>query len=178
MTKEDATTHAFLYQLFTATVGDPDNQAASHDIGAALGLEPDESGEIAQNLCIMGFAELKTLSGDVGITVQGLKEINQKAPAGSSAATASLSQGPVLDPEDIKTMTSILEAIKEKTAPASLSYEKTEEIVIDIKTIEIQMLSPRPKTEIIKATLQSLKQGLSDLGDTELMARIDGLVSS
>ncbi len=61
---------------------------------------------------------------------------------------------------------------------ASLPYENTEEIIIDIKTIEIQMLSPNPKTEIIREALRSLQKSLAGPEFKDLNANLEALIIS
>jgi len=51
-----------------------------------------------------------------------------------------------------------------------------EEMVMDIKTIEIQMLSPHPKTGIIREILKSIARCLSC--DADLKGKLDALIAS
>jgi uncharacterized protein (DUF2267 family) len=53
-------------------------------------------------------------------------------------------------------------------AKTPTTYERLEEMVIDIKTIEVQLLSTRPKTAILRAVLGSLKEALHAAGASAL----------
>ena len=50
----------------------------------------------------------------------------------------------------------ILREIKKTMEAAPIFYPRTEELLMDMKTIEVQMLSPSPKTAIIRETLKSI----------------------
>ncbi|MCG8684875.1 MAG: hypothetical protein MI892_08370, partial [Desulfobacterales bacterium] len=64
----DPNLKAYLSQLNEMTGGDPDAQVSMHEVGQVLGIEKDEAGQMAEALFIGGHAELKTLSGGIGIT--------------------------------------------------------------------------------------------------------------
>jgi len=59
---------------------------------------------------------------------------------------------------------------------ANASYGQWEEMVIDIKTIEVQMLSPHPKTAVIREVLRSMVQCLPEKDD--LKRKVDALIAS
>ena len=71
---------AFLYELYTMTRGDTSTQVSMYDIGKTLGLEKTAAGSMAESLFIQGFAELKTLSGGISITVEGLGALDIDLP--------------------------------------------------------------------------------------------------
>jgi hypothetical protein len=49
-------------------------------------------------------------------------------------------------------------------------------LVIDIKTIETQLLAPQPKTAVVKAVLGSLATWTQKNGDAAAAAKIDNLI--
>ncbi len=178
MDQEATQENFFLSELYAATNGDPDSQISMYDIGERLGLEKNLAGETAQALCIKGFAELKTLSGGIGITILGLKELNM-APAPDNALSAlTLGKGPVLDEESLSIVNHMADEIKKTVGTGGQSYPKMEEIIIDMKTIEVQLLSPRPKTDIIREIFRSLFHTVKDGENNELTARLGTLISS
>jgi hypothetical protein len=147
---------AYLYELFTMTRGDTTAQVSMYETGAALGLEKTAAGSTAESLFIQGLAELKTLSGGIGITAQGLEALGKvpAAPAGGAAKT--LGKGLVLDSADRDLVTALLAEIKTEAAAKEKTYPQIEEVVMDIKTMETQMLSPKPKTAIVREIFRSL----------------------
>ena len=149
---------AYLYELFSQTRGDTRAQVSMYEIGTPLGLEKAAAGSLAESLFIQGLAELKTLSGGIGITVQGLDALGKAPVEPSGGAAKTLGKGPVLDSADTDLVTALLAEIKTEAAAGKKSYPQLEEIVMDIKTMEIQMLSPKPKTGIVREIFKSLHQ--------------------
>ena len=166
---------AYLFQLYSMTQGDPLVQVSMYEVGQVLGLEKTESGALAQALFIEGNAELKTLAGGICITRQGLKALDMKIDY-KGDEELQLGSGPVLETRGKESLDKILGEIKEFMGAAGNSYVQLEEMVMDIKTIEIQLLSPHPKTGIIREILKSLALGLA--GDEDLKGKLDALAAS
>ncbi|SDU54783.1 hypothetical protein [Desulfobacula phenolica] len=170
---------AYLFELYTVTQGDPKAQVSMYDVGATLGLEKTDAGAMAEDLFIRGFAELKTLSGGIGITVQGLEELDvQPDPVICNDDSLVLGKSTVLENKGQKAVEKILQDIKASLVQTSPTYEKLEEIVMDIKTIEIQMLSPRPKTAVIREVLRSLHKSISASGTEDLAVKLMAITDS
>ena len=178
MAYDSSQENAFLYQLYTATNGEPESRASMYDIGAALGLSTEDAGEIAQDLCIKGHAELKTLSGGIGITRQGLKKLNVAPGPDAQLADLTLGKDPVVGSDGVCVVEEMLNLIKTAMAQAQQNYPDIEEMVIDMKTIEVQMLSPKPKTTVIKELFRSLAQCFKNCGPDDLNEKLVALVSS
>ena len=165
----DATAERYLDELLQRTGGDAGKQVSMFDIGAALGLEKEAARALAEDLIAEGLVEIKTLSGGIGITEKGVG-LSYASGGGASGAGLELGKGPVLEEKGREALQVILNEIKDRTAQTKVRYSDLEEMVIDIKTAEVQLLSPNPKTEIIRAVLNSLSHGLrlcgaADLGD-------------
>ncbi len=169
---------AFLFELYTQTKGDTKKQVSTNDVGAVLGLENTDAGSMAQDLIIQGYAELKTLSGGIGITLQGLELLQIKIVPESNLKTLSLGSGPVLENQDKKIVEKIIQDIKDSLTQTKNTYAQKEELVIDIKTIEIQMLSPSPKTKIIREVLRSLHKNFVTFGPEEVSKALNSLIIS
>lgn len=158
----------FMQTLCQQAGADCNTQVSMFDIGAAIGLEKEAARKQAEDLIAQGLVEIRTLSGGIGITPQGL-EMTQ--PAGHTGFTEDhdIGQGPVLEEKGRKVLETVLESVKSRIAGSNLPYNQLSEMVIDIKTLEVQLLSPRPKISVIKAVLQTLKEGLpkdaSDVAD-------------
>jgi hypothetical protein len=168
---------AFLFELYTMTQGDPEAHVSMYDVGTTLGLEKDEAGTMAEDLYTQGFAELKTLSGGIGITSQGLKALDiPVAPEFDDALQ--LGAGPVLEDVGKEAVNTILQDIKTGIARGKQVYPQLEEMVIDIKTIETQMLSPNPKTQVIREVLRSLHTNIAASGPEDLAVKLDIIITS
>ncbi len=167
----------YLNELYAATNGEPDARVSMYDIGTPLGLEPDEAADLAQTLCIQGWAELKTLSGGIGITTEGLKQLNVDIPRDTGSQVATLGTGTCLKEDGEEAAVNMLNTIKTIIATSELPYPVLEEMVIDIKTIEIQMVSPRPKTRVLKEAFRSLADNAEAQSLTSVAADIRALIA-
>nr|NJM02177.1 hypothetical protein [Desulfobacula sp.] len=156
-------TKAFLYELYTRTEGNPETQVSMYEVGQALGLEKDEAGTLAESLYIQGLAELKTLSGGIGITREGLAALEINIDPGPDPSL-SLGTAPVLEDRGRAALDTLLPEIKKTLGAARMSYPRMAELLMDIKTIEVQMLSPAPKTAIIREILKSIQANLESSG--------------
>lgn len=167
---------AYLFELYTMTGGDVQAQVSMYEVGIRLGLEKSEAGTQAETLFMEGYAELKTLSGGIGITRKGLKALDVALEPEESKESLHLGKGPELEAEGRKDLETVLTEIKQGMAQANASYGQWEQMVIDIKTIEVQMLSPHPKTAVIREVLRSMGQCLP--GKEDLKGKLDALIAS
>lgn len=154
---------AFLVELYTRTEGNPEAQVSMYEVGQVLGLEKSEAGAMAESLYIQGLAELKTLSGGIGITREGLAVLEIKIDLGPDPSL-SLGTGRVLEDQGRTALDTILPEIKKTMEAARMSYPRMEELLMDIKTIEVQMLSPCPKTAVIREVLKSIHTNFESSG--------------
>ena len=157
------TTHSleesYLNELYRRTEGNTNEQVSMFEVGATLGLEKESARRLAEDLIAEGLVEIRTLSGGIGITAQGAEKA-RPANAGTRANRCALGSGPVLEQNERQNVESILAEIRACVTSGPVPFAKIEEMVIDLKTIEIQLLSPNPKTAIIRETLRSVKTGL------------------
>lgn len=169
---------AYLSQLYQATGGDLDAQVSMYDIGETLGIEKEDAGQMAQDLMVEGLIELKTLSGGVSITAKGLKTLNIAVPAGDDPLMLSLGNGPILEGDGLTAVETLLSDLKQTMGKSASSYPEIEEMVLDIKTIEVQMLSPKPKVAIIREIFKSLHNCIKETDAKEIESRLAALISS
>lgn len=168
----------YLFELYQMTAGDVGAQVSMFEVGTAIGLEKTEAGKLAEELIGDGLAEVKTLSGGIGITAGGIQRV-QAGDAGqpATAAELDLGRGPVLEEEAVAALTSLLTEVKTRLSKTSAGYDQLEEMVMDLKTIDVQLLSPRPKTAVVRETLCSLHSVFSTLGDSGLSERLGKIIS-
>ena len=176
MSMEDATAKAFLLELYRRTGGDPGAKQSMHDVGAAVGLDKTQAGKTAEALIGLGWAEIKTLSGGIGITAEGVQAAQQEGGA-QAGATLKLGAGPWIEEQDRRALDLILAEIKQCIAQTPTDYARLEEMVIDLKTAEVHLLSPRPRNSVIKAVLRGLQTTLGQSGARDLAARIERMVA-
>lgn len=175
---ESAEALQYLQQLYQSTAGKTDAQVSMFAVGETMGLDKTTAGKIAEDLIGNGLVEVKTLSGGIGITDLGIERV--QADGGSPAAASDdlqLNSGPVLDDSGRQAMEAVLSKLRDHIAAAKSSYDRLEELVIDMKTIEVQLLSPRPKTAIFREALFSLQSTFKRVGATamaEQLSRMTG----
>ncbi|MGB3212328.1 MAG: hypothetical protein WBB19_16620 [Desulforhopalus sp.] len=157
MDTDDLKIKGYLEELYRQTGGDNGVQVSMYDLGAAIGFEKSEAGSLAEQLMVAGHVELKTLSGGISITSEGLAALGiSTASAHSAEGGYTLSDGPIADDSDRQTVHVLTEVIKKELPGQDLDFDLLEEIVLDLKTIEVHMLSQRPKTAVLREIFRSL----------------------
>lgn len=165
--------------MHTLTGGNIEVQVSMYEVGGNLGMDKGAATAMSQDLMIEELVELKTLSGGIGITAKGLNMLEKAGLiAGSASAAARLGKGPVLDTDDRKNLVALLDAIKAGMFSAKVSYPQAEELVIDIKTLETQLLSPRAKNTIVREVLFSLTAALEAMGEDTLAQKVSTFAGS
>ncbi len=147
----------FLEALYRQAGGDPGVQVSMYEVGAALGLDREASTTAAQDLMGAGLAEIRTLSGGIGLTGEGAALFDEA----SGPRGLSLGKDPVLDAPRIEAVQSATAQIRSAVASLGVPYDTLSDLVADLRTIEAQLTSSRPKTGVVRACLQSA----SRLGD-------------
>lgn len=165
MVTDSSLENMYLQQLYTMTVGNVEATVSMHEVGEACGLDKNQSGSLAENLMVEGLVELKTLAGGIAITEQGLSELGvTTATTGQHSTVEQLSREPIASREDEALVKKLIDEIKSAMSSQALNYDHLEQVVIDMKTLEVQLLSPHPKTAIIRAILQSMADLLMQSG--------------
>jgi hypothetical protein len=177
MSAENFSRQRFLQALYNRAEGDFDLQISMYDLGTDLGFEKDEAAAFAQELFIEGLAEMKTLSGGMGITQKGLKALNINITPKKEDNSFILGSSPVLDEQGKKAVQELLNKIRAALDSKALPFDLMEEIVIDLKTIEVQMLSPNPKTPIIREVFKFIDQNLKGLAPQDLKLELQTIIS-
>jgi len=177
MSTEDFTRKAFLQELYNRAEGDFALQISMHDLGVDLGLGEDEVAAFAQDLFIEGLAEMKTLSGGMGITQKGLDALDIKITPKNRDQFFRLENSSVLDSEGGKVIHELLSKIRADLDSKALPFDLMEEIVIDLKTIEVQMLSPNPKTRILQEILRFMDKNIKNFVSPELKLELQTIIS-
>ena len=176
----DITGQQFLIQLFEQTKGDSTFQVSMYDIGDQLGLDRDIASAVAQELIGSMLVEIRTLSGGIGISVEG-SQMAQKliGPVETSSDEfAELDDAPLLNTLGRQAVEQIASELKDQTGSLGLDFDTLTELMADLKAIDAQLGSSRPKTAIIKACLHSVLAVLKNSGDNKISERIRMLVGS
>lgn len=166
----------FMNELYETVKGDLNAKASMYEIGQALGWGKSQAGKVGEEVISLGWAEIKTLSGALGLTAEGAQTAR---PEGAPEATErlSLGSGRVLSAEARAAAEKILERVRERIGGLKAPYAVLEEMVLDVRTAQAQMLSPQPKTAILREILRSLQDALTRAGATDTAAAIQNMLS-
>jgi hypothetical protein len=168
----------FLIQLFEQTNGDPSAQASMYAVGESLGMDRDTSCRVAETLMGLQLVEIRTLSGGIAICPDGAEEVKGLMGGTTPTATApgKLSDQPIMDQIDCQAVQQVAEKIKSQTGRLGLDFDGLSALMADLKTIDAQLGSSRPKTAIIRECLCSLKEILGDSAESGIILNIRGLL--
>lgn len=174
---DDLKIKGFLEELYRQTGRDTETRVSMYDVGAAIGLDRAEAGSLAEQLMVQGQAELRTLAGGISITPEGLAILGISVATPQSAKSSlRLSDGPIADDADRRTVQLLMEEIKNEIPSLNLEYELLEEIVVDLKTIEVHMLSPSPKISVLREIFRSLQNALATTAAGKAAAQLKSMI--
>ena len=170
----------FLIQLFERTKGDSTVQVSMYDIGDQLGLERDNASTVAQELIGSMLVEIRTLSGGIGISADGSQMARELIGYTASGGNEfeKLDDTPLLSSTGRQTVEQLASEVKNRTGNLGLDFDTLTELMADLKTIDAQLGSSRPKTAIIRECLCSVLFILENSGDNETAGRINKLIGN
>jgi hypothetical protein len=168
----------FLIQLFEQTGGDPTAQVSMYDVGECLGLDRDTASRVAENLIGLQLVEIRTLSGGVGISADGASQVRHLTGSTPAAdrSPGKLTDQPVMDSISRRGVEQVAEDLKSHAGNLGLDFDGLSELMADLKTMDAQLGSSRPKTAIIRECLLSLKEVLEDSAETEVLLKVKALL--
>ena len=183
MSFDEAQIQNYLQQLCEMSDADVSREVSMYEVGGSMGLDRPEAGALAEELIIDGYAELKNLTGSISITTAGLRLLNLDTgghgTAGQGESQFVLGEAEVPTAEIVAAVQDLVEEIRKAVAEGSFDYSQVEEMVIDIKTLETQLLSSRPKTKIVREVLRSLAVPLKGRPESErLNSAINKMIGS
>ncbi len=174
----DETGRNFLLGIYKQTKGDPAAVVSMYAVGSELGLDRSTASHLAEDLMGWMLLEVRSLSGGVGITPLALEEIEASgfSESGARENPTCLGSEAVITGEVRQTVERVIAALKQRLGGSGLSYDGLAEVMADVKTIEAQLDSPRPKTAIVRAGLDSLKAAFAAAGARECTGLVSGLL--
>lgn len=168
----------FLIHLFEQTGGDPGTQVSMYDVGEGLGLDRNTASRVAETLIGLQLVEIRTLSGGIGISADGASEVKRLMGSASPAdgSPAKLADRPVMDSTSCSGVEQVAGELKSRAGKLGLDFDGLSELMSDLKTIDAQLGSSRPKTAIIRECLHSLKENLEGLAEGEILQKVKSLL--
>jgi hypothetical protein len=169
----------FFRSLFIKTGGDARKQVSMHEIGNESGLDKPASKSIAEELMSLGLIDIRTLSGGIGLTEEGVLEAQSwfSDIAGVRAAGITLGNHPVVGEENGAVITEILTVLKPRIGNLGMAFDDLTELLADIQSVEAQMRSSRPKTAIVRECFRSMLPVLTRSSETETLSRIKSFLA-
>ena len=152
----------FLLELYRNSEGDTNFQASMFEIGEALGLDKESSSKVAEDLIGWEMVEIRTLSGGIGISDEAIREIEAAGFGADTdhSATVTLGKAPVIESTVAEAVQGAMNAVKDEAGDIGLPFDLLSVLMADLKSIDAQMASPRPKTAIVRECFKSLKDVL------------------
>ena len=165
----------FIIELFEQTRGDLSAQVSMYDIGSLLGLERDAASRVAQELIGLQLAEIRTLSGGIGISVAGSELVQgiMGPPVPDSAGAIRLGDELQLTADGRLAVEQIVAEIKNQAGSLELDFDSLTELMADLKSIDAQLESSRPKTAIVRECLFSISKVLKRTPKDTLFSRVN-----
>lgn len=167
--------HQFLMALRDKLGGDLSGCASMFDVGETLGLDRAASSRIAENLMALEMVDIRTLAGAIGLTQAAAEIIDT---TGGKDAAAGLGPGPVIHDTGLQAVETMTVDLKSRIGDMGLEFERLSELTADLKSIDAQLSSPRPKTAILRACFESIADVLSESGKSDVCERICSLLSA
>lgn len=137
--------------------GDPAARVSMYDLGAEFGMDKETARRTAETLMSDGYLEVRTLSGGIGITQDGIDAVHRLRPGTGGGAAVRLGDGPVISEQEREAVETLSTAIKTACGESGLSFDALAELITDLRTIDAQLASPKPKTAIIRACFASIR---------------------
>ncbi len=156
----------FLQELYNRCSGDPAGTFSMFEIGQAIGLEREQAGAVGEELIGWELVEVRTLSGGVAIAESGIERARQLSGESTKPDDRRIRLGadPVLDEAGRNAVDRLVSRLKSEIDDLGLGFDRLSEIMADLKSIEAQLSSPRPKTALVKEGCRSMIEVLNAAG--------------
>ena len=175
----DETTQQFLIQLFEQTKGDVSLQVSMYDIGELLGMDRNAASAVALELMGLQLDEIRTLSGGIGISSDGSERVQDLVGplVSDNSEYTKLGDEPVLNSGGQQAVGQVVSELKNQTGSLGLDFDTLSELMADLKTLEAQLDSSRPKTAIIRECLRSVQGVMEKTQSRQIVDRLCKLVA-
>ncbi len=172
----DETLRAFISALRAQMDAGGPQQASMFAVGESLGMDRPAAQRAAEALIGMGLVEVRTLAGDIGLSDEGTALCDTLTGPGAGDAPNGLGGGPFMTDADRRVTETIAGQVKHLAGDKSWAFDVLTDLMADLKTIDAQLLSSRPKTAIIKECFRSIHALLADAGLSEVADSVAGVL--
>jgi hypothetical protein len=174
----DENGRTFLLSVYKHAKGEPDAVVSMYEVGSELGIDRTAASRLAEDLMGWMMLEIRTLSGGIGITPSAVEEIEASGFGGSKpqVQTRCLGTDPVISTDVRQAVERVTDALKQQAGSIGLPFDALAEVMADLKTVDAQFDSSHPKTAIVRACFQSLKNTLDHAGAQVCAGLVAGLL--
>ncbi len=164
----------FLLKLFEQTQGDSNQSASLYSIGELLNLDRETSLRTAEMLMGSALVEIRSLSGAIGLTADGIHTLEALSDDAKTPDTddQKLCRTRILNTESIRWVEKTVAQLKGQIDQLKGKNDSLAELTADLKTIESQLMSPHPKTAVVREVLRSVREQMEERVP-ELSAQIE-----
>ncbi len=168
------TERLFLEQLFAQSRQNPEAKISMYAVGQTLDMDRDTAKHTAEALIGLGYVEILTLAGDICITSDGIHAARslQGAEAAGTPDAVTLGGAPVPDASVCRALEVLAGTLKSRISDLGLDFDTLGELMADLKSMDAQLASPKPKTAVLRACLAALQETLEAVGDRDMAVRI------
>jgi hypothetical protein len=149
-----------------------------YDVGGLIGLGRDAASRAAEGLIGEQLVEIRTLSGGIGISAAGSEMVQNLIgpPASDAGEPTKLGDEPLLNSAGRQAVEQIVAEIKDQAGTLGLDFDTLTELMADLKTIDAQLESSRPKTAIVRQCFVSIRGVLKAKPNSSLNGSVNGLL--
>ena len=150
-----------------------------HEIGNEAGLDKSASKTVAEELMSLGLIDIRTLSGGIGLTEEGVLESQSWFAdiPGISPSGITLGNQTVVGEKNGAVIMDILTGLKPRIGKLGMAFDDLTELLADIQSLEAQLRSSRPKTAIVRECFRSMLPTLARVSETETVSRIKSFLA-
>ncbi|WP_136799065.1 hypothetical protein [Desulfosediminicola ganghwensis] len=178
MTIDTPEKDSFLQELHRTSGGEARTHVSMYKLGESLGLTRSEASALSEDLIIDGYVELQNLSGAISITQEGLAAIGITAEVSPPQNLPQLSGEKIITDNDSQLLNRAIDKVRKCTFNTDTDLAQLEELLIDLKTLEIQLLSSRPKTTVVHAILTSIKEEIRQHAASDALSNLEAELES
>ncbi len=142
---QDETAVKMLNAIFRETKGDLNRTAGMWAVGESIGLDRNMTQDVAMNLVGEGLLEIKSLSGGLALTPEGLEFLGGV-------------KGQEESPPDLA---GFLDLAEGSLGRLGLAGKSLQDLKADLATLQAQLKRSEPLPDVVRAVLASVQRALA-----------------
>lgn len=165
----------FFSALIQKTKDSTTHQVSMTEVGGSIGLDKAASSRAVEELIWLGLVDIRTLSGAVGLTEAGKLLAQERLTP--EEPYIGIGQGDIIGEAAKEGVGKLLSGIKNCLGALNLDFDRMNQAVVDVRTLEAQMSAPHPWTAIVRECLKAIAADVGDRLQPELAGRLNRLLA-